>query len=134
MSDHKRNTEGLKAFACEKREQAAKKVDKAIQEIMKEKGKINFHTVSLRAGISKAYLYNQPQVREKIQTLRKEQEGLPSPGLAKHRMSESGKDVLLAAKNKRIKELEEENKRLKEEVMKLRGKIYEGVPRVESGQ
>ena len=41
-------------------------------------------------------------------------------------MSDASKDVLLATKNKRIKELEEENKRYKAELAMLRGKLYDG--------
>ena len=37
----------------------------------------------------------------------------------------ASKDLLIAAKNKRIKELETENKQLKDELMKLRGMIYD---------
>jgi hypothetical protein len=43
----------------------------------------------------------------------------------KREMTEASKDVLIAAKNKRIKELETENKQLKDELMKLRGMIYD---------
>lgn len=84
-----------------------------------------FNSVSIESGVSKTYLYNNSDVRERIDTLRRQQEGLPSPKLVKREMSDASKDVLIAAKNKRIKELEEENKNLKNELMKLRGIIYE---------
>jgi hypothetical protein len=42
-------------------------------------------------------------------------------------MTDASKDVLIAAKNKRIKELEEENKNLKCEMKKLRGILYDRV-------
>ncbi len=41
-------------------------------------------------------------------------------------MTDASKDVLIASKNKKIQELQSENRRLKEELMYLRGKIYEG--------
>lgn len=40
-------------------------------------------------------------------------------------MTDASKDSLIAAKNNRIKKLEEENKRLKDELLKLRGMIYD---------
>lgn len=40
-------------------------------------------------------------------------------------MTESSKDILIASKNKRLKLLEEENQLLKEQLMNLRGKIYD---------
>ncbi len=42
-------------------------------------------------------------------------------------MTDASKDVLIAAKNKRIKDLEVENKRLKDELMHLRGKLYDKI-------
>jgi cell division protein FtsB len=61
------------------------------------------------------------------ETLRKQQEGLPSPKQVKRETSDASKDVIIAAKNKRVKELEEENKQLKEELKKLRGKRYDSI-------
>lgn len=119
------NTEGLKAHAQNKKDAAIKKVDAAIQKLIKEKGRINFNSVSMESGVSKAYLYNHSDVRERIETLRKQQDGLPSPKQVKREMTEASKDVLIAAKNKRIKALEEENKRLKSELAILRGKLYD---------
>lgn len=77
------------------------------------------------SGVSKAYLYNHSDVRERIETLRRQQEGLPSPKQVKQEMTDASKDVLIAAKNKRIKALEDENKRLKAELANLRGKLYD---------
>ena len=42
-------------------------------------------------------------------------------------MTESSKDIVIVAKNKKIKELESENKDLKEQLMILRGKLYETI-------
>ena len=40
-------------------------------------------------------------------------------------MTESSKDIVIVAKNKLIKMLEEENRLLKEKLIHLRGKIYD---------
>lgn len=64
-------------------------------------------------------------LRNSIEILKKQQDGLPSPQDMKRNMTDASKDALIAAKNKRIKELEDENKRLKEELLKLRGLVYE---------
>jgi cell division protein FtsB len=42
-------------------------------------------------------------------------------------LTETSKDIIIAAKNKRIKELEAENKQLKDELKVLRGKLYESL-------
>ena len=124
-NEHIRNTEGLKSFALKRQEITAKKVDAAIQKLIKDKGKINFNSVSEVAEVSKMYLYKNTQVRERIETLRKQQEGLPSSKLVKREMTDASKDVVIASKNRRIRILDEENKRLKDELMRLRGKIYD---------
>ena len=121
----KPNLEGLKAHAQNKKDITLKKVDAAIQSLIKAKERINFNSISMESGVSKAYLYKNHELRERIETLRKQQEGISSPKQLKREMTDASKDVLIAAKNKRIKELEEENKRMKDEIMKLRGKIYD---------
>jgi len=122
---HTRNTEGVRQYAQQKKLSAAMKVDEAIQRLIKQRGKINFNSVSTESGVSKANLYNHSEIRERIETLRKQQEGISSAKQVKREMTEASKDVLIAAKNKRIKELETENKQLKDELMKLRGIIYD---------
>ena len=119
------NTDGLVAYARNKKDITLKKVDAAIQRLIKEKDRINFNSVSMESGVSKAYLYNNQGIRERIKTLRKQQQGLSSPKQDKKQMTDASKDVLIAAKNKRIKTLEEENKRLKDELMKLRVTFYD---------
>jgi Family of unknown function (DUF6262) len=127
LSSHPRNTDGLKAYSKQKQLQTAKKVDVAIKLLIKEKGSINFSTVSERSEVSKAYLYQHQNIRERIEALRKQQQGLPSRKHIKSDMTESSKDVLLAAKNKRIKVLEDEVKRLKEQLKRLGGKLYDNI-------
>ena len=124
---HKRNTNGLVNYAHRRSQKTAEKVDEAIQRLIKNKGKVNFNSVSEESGVSKAYLYTHPEIRERIETLRKQQEGLPSPKQVKREMTDTSKDVVIAAKNKRIKELEEENRLLKQELQKLRGKLYDSL-------
>ena len=77
--------------------------------------------------MSKAYLYTHPDIRDRIDALRKQQEGLCSPKQIKREMTDASKDIVIAAKNKRIRELEEENKLLKQELQKLRGKVYDSL-------
>lgn len=121
-----KNTKGIKDFSKLKSELTLTKVNQAIQMLIKNKEKINFNSVSTTAGVSKSYLYNHLDIRERINKLREQQQGLSSPKQVKREITDTNKDILLAAKNKRIKQLEDENKKLKEEMMRLRGKLYEG--------
>ena len=96
----------------------------AIQHLIKTKAKINFNQVAMESGVSKAFLYNNQKVRSRIEGLRTQQEG-NSPQTIKRNMTDASKDSLIASKNNRIKKLEEENKRLKDELLKLRGMVYD---------
>ncbi|EAA0221287.1 TPA_asm: transposase [Listeria monocytogenes] len=124
-SKHIRNTEGVKKHAQMKSQEATQKVDKAIQHLIKTKAKINFNQVAMESGVSKAFLYNNQEIRNRIEGIRKQQEGLNTPKAIKHNMTDASKDSLIAAKNNRIKKLEEENKRLKDELLILRGMVYD---------
>lgn len=44
---------------------------------------------------------------------------------AKYDKTAKSKDIIIMAKDKRIKELEEENRKLKDQLEILRGKLYE---------
>jgi len=118
--------EGLKAYAQKRKEITSKKVDEAIKRLIKANKNVNFNSVSMESGITKATLYNNNNFRDRIETLRKQQE-LPSKGQLKRTMTDASKDILIAAKNKRIKELEKEIEGLKYELAKLRGKIYDNL-------
>ncbi len=120
-----RNTEGLKKYANKKSILAKEKVDNAIQRLIKNHGTINFNTVAIEANVTKAYLYNNKEIRARIEQLRAQQGGSIKKLPLKTNMTESSKDVLIASKNKRIKMLEEENRLLKDQLMHLRGKIYD---------
>lgn len=124
-SKHIRNTEGVKKHAQMKSQEATQKVDKAIQHLIKTKAKINFNQVAMESGVSKAFLYNNQEIRNRIEGIRKQQEGLNTPKAIKHNMTDASKDSLIAAKNNRIKKLEEENTRLKDELLILRGMVYD---------
>lgn len=124
-SNHVRNTEGVKKHALMKSQKASQKVDQAIQRLIKTKAKINFNQVAMESGVSKAFLYNNQDIRNRIEGLRKQLEEVDSPQTIKRNMTNASKDALIAAKNNRIQKLEEENKRLKDELLKLRGIVYD---------
>ena len=127
LGDHPRNLGGLNDYSKQKQLVTAKKVDEAIMLLIKEKESINFNCVSKRSGVSKTYLYEHQATRERIEALRKQQLGLPSRKHIKEEMTNSNKDVLLAAKNKRIKVLEDEVKHLKEQLKRLGGELYDSI-------
>jgi hypothetical protein len=61
-------------------------------------------------------LYNHSTIRSRIDSLRKQEDGLEKPKQVKRKMSDQSKDVIIASLRKRNKLLEEENKHLKEQL------------------
>ena len=110
-NNHARNVNGLLSHAAAKSKAAAQRIDEAITMLVSKKEPVNFNTVATLAHVSKTTLYSNPVVRARIEHLR-HSTNPASPCHVKHKVTDKGKDVILAAKNKRISELEAEVKRL----------------------
>ena len=101
--NNNKNTEGLKAFAEKKNQETIERVNKAIDKLKRSKIKsINFKTVAEEAGVSKATLYNNDILKERILSLRAIQKGVPNDSIVA-----TPKDKI-KAKDDKIKQLYEE--------------------------
>ncbi|MFI8710691.1 DUF6262 family protein [Brevibacillus brevis] len=127
MANNNPNTEAIINHAKAKTEATKKKVDNALKLMIKKQMKINFNSVSEESGVSKGYLYKNSELRHRIETLRLQQEGLPSPRFVKRNTSESSKDVLIAILRKKVEDLTKENKKLKQQLKIHFGTIYEKI-------
>lgn len=121
------STKGLKEYAKNKSKITIEKVDKAIRELSLNEQKINFNSVSQLSGVSKTFLYNNDGVKRRIEELRQKQISRTMNQRAKYDKTSKSKDIIIMAKDKKIKELELENKKLKEQLEVLRGKFYEQI-------
>lgn len=110
-NDHVRNVTGLLSHAAAKSEAAAQRIDSAIRTLVSKNEEVNFNAVAALAHVSKTTLYNNPVFRARIEHLRRNHTPV-SQNSVKRKVTDNGKDVILAAKNKRISELEAEVKRL----------------------
>jgi len=111
---HNRNTEGLERNAREKNQATIDKVNAAIDKLKRSKTKsVNFTTVAKEAGVTRMTLYNNPRLKERISSL-SALEKVTADG----KVVDTPKDKK-KAKDERIKQLYEENKRLKEEKSNL---------------
>ena len=120
-----KNTEGLKKYAEEKTKITLEKVDKSIRELSLNGEKINFNSVAIASGVSKTFLYSHEDVKKRIEELRQQQVSKEMNQRAKYDKTAKSKDIIIIAKDKKIRELEEENRKLKEQLEILRGKLYE---------
>lgn len=129
---HEPNTRGLLAHAQRKAQETQQRVHDAINRLLHEQQTINFNTVAHAAQVTKSYLYAHLDVRDRIETLRSQQgqERLERQWTGRQQQqarTDKTKEVLLAAKDRRIKALEEENRQLKTQLKEAYGKLYEQV-------
>ena len=66
----KRNTSGLEAHAQQKRESAIKRTEEAIARLIEEKRPVNFKTVSEKSGVSRTWLYKEPEIKDRINQIK----------------------------------------------------------------
>lgn len=123
----KRNTTGMIAHAQKRKEHKRKGVEDAITALLREQKPINFNTVAKAATVSKAYLYSQLDLRERIEALRRQTVGQTireratrSPG-----KTDASRDLVILAKDRRIKELEAENRKLQQHLKVALAKAYD---------
>lgn len=117
---HERNSSGLIRSAREKSQETLERTDQAINRLVKEGKKINFHTVAEAAGVSIAYLYKHDTVKQRIDHLRKQQspiKGLPQ----KQSASNDSKQAIITTFKKRIQELQAEIKGLRDHIEVAQG-------------
>lgn len=74
-----------------------------------------------------ATLYNNSDIRERIETLRHHQAQVPTPAQVKRQMDENNKDAIIASLKRKIKKLDEENKELREQLKISYADIYKKI-------
>lgn len=123
---HKRNTAGLASAAASKKEATLKKTEAAISALLKSGSAINFNTVAEKAGVSKAWLYRENAIADRIKRLRGQQaKNAPKAHKESERTSDASKAALITTLKARVKELECENKELKKQLEIVYGKLHD---------
>lgn len=83
---------------------------------------VTFDTVAKRAAVSRSWLYTQPDLRDEIERLRALHRRAPdSAVLARQRASDASLRQRLEAANQRIRQLTEENQRLRDQLARALG-------------
>lgn len=108
--------EHMKNIHSQRKAITHEKVDNAIKRLLKNQNKINFNSVANESGLSKKTLYNNLDIKTRIESLRHQQSQVPTPGQVKREMNESNKDALIASLKRQVNKLREENKKLKDEI------------------
>ncbi len=122
-----RNTAGLTAHAQSRKEQKYKGVEETITTLLREQKPVNFNTVAKAAAVSKAYLYSQPDLRDRIEALRQQsvEQMIRERAASPRGKTNASRDLVILAKDRRIKELEAENQKLQQQLKVALGKAYD---------
>lgn len=117
-------TSNLKGSWSKRKGEAKKKALDAIREMQIGNIQVNFNSVHRHSGVSKTYLYSEPEVRKNIEECRQQETSMIIARQAKYEKTSQSKDVIIQAKEKHIAKLEEENRKLRHELEVLRGLLY----------
>ncbi|MCM3736833.1 DUF6262 family protein [Bacillus cytotoxicus] len=119
--------EHLKEIHASRKANTSQKVDKAIQRLVRANEPINFNSVASEAGVAKATLYNNRELRDRIESLRQQQAQAPTPKQLKREMNDSSKDAIIESLKRRIKKIEEENKQLRNQLKVAYADVYKRI-------
>ena len=95
------NTDGLKKYAKIKKEKSLERVNEAIRKLSLNGESINFNSISKSSGVSKNFLYNNEEVKNRIQELRNKQINTQINQRAKFDKNSKSKDMKLPVKIKK---------------------------------
>ena len=119
-----RKIQALQEAAASKAKESAQRVEKALDKMLKQGQLINFKSVAHVANVSTAYLYKQPELRNRIETLRDQQKNNSKPKQPPP-ASDNSKAVIiynLRAENKKLRTDIDELRRINES---LTGRLYQ---------
>lgn len=122
MADRRKNLE--KSWTS-RREDAKTKAFETIRRMQADKIAVNFNSVHVQSGLSKTYLYSEPEIRKCIEETRQNEIQSKRIWHEKYDKTSKSKDVIIEAMKKRIAKLEEEKRKLQSEVGLLRGLLYD---------
>ena len=118
------NTAHLIAAASRRRELARSKAIRAVRELDAAGAAVTFESVARTAGVSRSWLYTQPDIRAEVLRLR--DLGRRAPGTsvpARHRSSDASLLRRLEASTARNRELAEDNQRLRRQLAQALGQL-----------
>jgi Family of unknown function (DUF6262) len=118
------NTPYLITAASRRHELARSKAIRAVRELDAAGTTVTFESVARAAGVSRSWLYTQPDIRGKVRRLRDlscRAPGTPVP--ARHRSSDASLLRRLEATTARNRELAQDNQRLRHQLAQALGQL-----------
>lgn len=114
MSNNHPNTRGIKDAAQKKRTDTLQKVLDALITMKQQSIPVNFNSVSRFTGVTKAWLYKQPEVKERIQQAKENKSCT---------LFSQDQILNLNSKNQEIDILTRQNRQLRQEIEELRQQL-----------
>lgn len=116
------NTAHLVTAAQRRHELTRSKAIQALHELDHAGSPVTFETVARRAGVSRSWLYTQPDLRSEIQRLRQAARRAPENSVpASQRASDASLLRRLEAANQRNRQLTDENQQLRRQLARALG-------------
>lgn len=117
---HRRNTAGLKRSASERHAETRRRAEEGLRQLVAAKRPVTFEAVHTISGVSRAWLYR--HLQERIVQLRAQAPGATQPPPAT-RASVASKEAIIATLRQRVKQLEAENRELRDQLEVAYGQI-----------
>src|SRR4051812_49001002 len=108
--------EPLNQAARARHQRTAARAEQALRELVAAGAPVSFHAVARRAGVSRQWLYTQPELRARIEALRDRAPAAPDGVPTRQRASE-------ASLRQRLESVRAENQRLREENTALKAEL-----------
>ena len=113
------------ATAAQKRHENTRiKAIAALHDLDQAGAPINFAAVAEHAGISRSWLYTQTDLKDEIRRIRAFREPIPAAATTRREpASEASLRNRLSLAHQRIRELDDENHRLRDQIAQLHGQL-----------
>lgn len=120
-----KRVEVLNAAQEQRKKDCFERTEKAILKLIQNNEKLSFSAISREAGVTISYLYKYPEIKERVQHLRKQQIERVEKPTKPQTASEKSKQTIIEQLRDRIKTLEWERKQQEKNIQAITGRLYE---------
>lgn len=117
------NSRHLAAAARRRREQTLTRARHALQQMEASGQPVTIATVAAHAGVSRAWLYAEPELRARIDALRSQTVDATTRTTPADTSSEASLRNRLTLAHQRIRELTDQNQHLRDQIARLHGQL-----------
>ncbi|QRZ61716.1 DUF6262 family protein [Rothia sp. ZJ932] len=116
-SPQTKRADALRKAGKNRTQQATQRAEKAIRQLIKDGGNINFSSVARTAGVSTKFLHQNDELSDRIRTLADQQKGKsPRPVTP---TKTAGESAIISILKKELENEKARNKKLREELHQL---------------